>query len=127
MIWKSIWAVAASILAVIVATTLVDILFHAAGVFPPLSQRLTDGQAAIATSYRVILGVAGGWLTARLAPRNPMTHVAVLGVLGTLASIAGVVVTWNADLGPRWYAILLAVLAMPQTLLGGRLAETARS
>ncbi len=124
---KSIWSVAASIIAVIVATTLVDILLHQLGVFPPLSQRITDGQAAIATSYRVIFGVAGGWLTARLAPRHPMTHVLVLGILGTVASIAGVVVTWNADLGPRWYAILLAVLAMPQTLAGGRLADTGRS
>jgi hypothetical protein len=127
VIWKSIWAVVASILAVLVATTLVDVVLHVTGVFPPLGERITDGQAAIATAYRVVFGVAGAWLTARLAPSKPMAHVVVLGVLGTAASIAGVAVTWNADLGPRWYAILLAVLAMPQTLLGGRLAGAARS
>lgn len=118
---RSIVAVGAAIVAGIVATTLVDVVLHVAGVFPPLGQRITDAQAAIATSYRVLFGVAGAWLTARLAPRNPMTHVVVLGVLGTAVGLVGVLATWNADFGPRWYASLLAVLALPQSWVGGKL------
>jgi MFS family permease len=119
---KSIWAVAAAIVFNVVATTLVDIALHAVGVFPPLKDPLSDAQSAIATSYRVVFGIAGAWLTARLAPRNPMKHVMILGVLGTAVGLVGVFVTWNAGLGPHWYPILLAVLAIPQSWVGGRLA-----
>jgi hypothetical protein len=124
---RSIWALAAAIVAVIVATTIVDVVLHAIGVFPPLSVPISSTQAAIATSYRVMFGVAGAWLAARLAPAHPMKHVMVLGVLGTIIGLVGVVVTWNLNLGPRWYAILLAVLALPQSWLGGRLAQGPRS
>jgi hypothetical protein len=34
---KSIWAVVAGVLVIIVVTTLVDIVLHATGVFPPMN------------------------------------------------------------------------------------------
>jgi hypothetical protein len=43
----------------------------------------------------------------------------ILGVLGTIVCIVGLAVTWNRGLGPRWYPIALAVLALPQSLVGG--------
>jgi hypothetical protein len=127
MTGRSIWAIVAAILVNVVATTLVDIVLHLTHVFPPLAERISDTQASIATSYRVVFGVACAWLAARLAPRNPMTHVLVLGVLGTVVGLIGVALTWNANLGPRWYAILLAVLAIPQSWAGGRLFEASRA
>jgi len=39
---RSIWALGAAIVSVVVVTTVVDIVLHAAGVYPPLSQRLSD-------------------------------------------------------------------------------------
>jgi hypothetical protein len=118
---KSIWAVAAGVLFIIVVTTLVDYVLHAVHVFPPMNQRLSDPLALLATSYRVVISVAGAWLTARLAPNQPMKHALILGVVGTILGIVGVVATWNLDLGPRWYAIALAVLAIPQCWLGGKI------
>ena len=48
----------------------------------------------------------------------------VAGVLfGTFLGLVGVVATWNSGLGPRWYPVLLAVLAIPQCWLGGKLYE----
>ena len=47
----------------------------------------------------------------------------ILGVVGTVLGLVGVVATWNQGLGPRWYPILLAVLAIPQCWLGGKLYE----
>jgi hypothetical protein len=44
-----------------------------------------------------------------------MKHVMILGLLGTLLGVVGVVATWNRDLGPHWYPIALAVLAIPQS------------
>src|SRR5580765_8231686 len=121
---KSIWAVVAGVLFIIIVTTLVDYVLHAIDVFPPMNQRLSDSLALLATSYRVVISVAGAWLTARLAPNQPMKHALILGVVGTILGIVGVVATWNLDLGPRWYGIALAVLAIPQCWLGGKLYES---
>jgi hypothetical protein len=120
---KSVWAVVAGVLFIIVVTTLVDVVLHAVKVFPPMNQPMDDRLALLATAYRIVISVAGAWLTARLAPRNPMKHALVLGVVGTVLGLVGVVATWNLGLGPRWYAIALAVLALPQCWVGGWLYE----
>jgi hypothetical protein len=86
-----------------------------------MDQPINDALALLATSYRIVITVGGAWLTARLAPDKLMKHAMVLGVVGTVLGVAGVVATWNRGLGPRWYPITLAVLAIPQCFLGGRL------
>lgn len=120
----SIWAVAAGVIFIIVVTTLVDIVLHVAGVFPPMDQPLNDSLALLATSYRIIISVAGAWLTARLAPDRPMKHAMNLGYLGVILGVVGLVATWNKGLGPRWYPIALVVLAIPQCWAGGKLYVT---
>jgi hypothetical protein len=119
----SILAVLAGVLFIIVITTLVDIVLHTIGVYPPMNQPIDDALALLATAYRLVISVAGAWLTARLAPSKPMKHAAILGVVGTVLGLVGVVATWNMGLGPRWYAIALAVLAIPQCWAGGKLYE----
>jgi len=118
---RSIWAVVAGVLFVVVVSTLVDLALHAAKVYPPADQPLDDKLALLATAYRFVISVAGAWLTAKLAPRNPMKHALILGVVGLALGIVGVITTWNLGMGPRWYAIALAVLAIPQCWLGGKL------
>lgn len=120
---KSIWAIAAGILAIIIVTTVVDIMLHAVRVFPPMDQPLTNALALLATTYRVIIGVGGAWLTACLAPDRPMRHALILGCVGTCLALAGVVATWNMGLGPRWYPIALFVLAIPQCWAGAKIWE----
>ena len=120
---KSIWAVFAGLLVIIVVTTLVDIVLHATGVFPPMGQPIGDALALLATSYRIVISVGGAWLTARLAPDKPMRHAMILGCVGVALGIAGAVTTWNLGLGPRWYPIALVVLAIPQCWAGGRIYE----
>jgi len=120
---KSIWAVVAGVLVIIVVTTLVDIVLHATRVFPPMDQPINDALALLATSYRIVIGVGGAWLTARLAPDKPMKHAMILGFVGVVLGLVGVVATWNKGLGPRWYPISLAVLAIPQCWAGGRIYE----
>ena len=63
----------------------------------------------------------GGWLTARLATADPMGHALKLGYVGTVLGLIGVVATWNAGMGPRWYPIALMLLAIPQCWAGGKL------
>src|SRR5438034_4507638 len=71
---QSIWAVVAGAVVAIVATTLVDVVLHIAHVFPPINDPINDALALLATSYRVVIGVAGAWLTARLAPDKRLKH-----------------------------------------------------
>ena len=120
---KSIWAVVAGVLVTLVVTTVVDILLHVTGVFPGMNQPLDDALALLATSYRIVIGIGAAWLTARLAPQKPMKHAMILGSVGVVLAIAGVVATWNLGLGPRWYPISLAVLALPQSWVGGWIYE----
>ena len=104
-----------------------DLLLHAAGVFPPWGQPMSNALFALATAYRTIDTVVGGYITARLAANKPMGHVWTLGIIGLLAAIAGTVATWNKgpEFGPKWYPVALVVLAIPSVWLGGKLAQRA--
>ncbi len=118
---RSLWAVAAGVLVIVIGSTVVDLVLHAMHFFPPMDQPITDAQAAVATGYRFVISVGGAWLTARLAPSAPLKHAIILGVVGTALGLLGVVLTWNMGLGPRWYAVALAVLAVPQCWIGGKI------
>jgi len=118
---RSVWAIVAGVLFIIVVTTIVDIILHLLGIFPPVNQPLDNAMSVLATSYRVVIGIAGAWLTARLAPERPMKHAMILGYVGVVLGLIGLAVTWNKGLGPRWYPIALVVLAIPQCWLGGKM------
>lgn len=120
---KTVWAILAGILLIIVLTTLVDIALHMAGVYPPVGQPINDSLALLATSYRCIIGIAGAMLTVRLAPEKPMKHAMILAGVGTILGFIGLAATWNKGLGPNWYPIALVVLAIPQCWAGARLYQ----
>ena len=122
---KSIWAVAAGVLFIIVVTTLVDIVLHATGVFPPMNLPMNDSLALLATAYRIVISIFGCYIAARLAPDRPMNHALALGLFGVVLTTAATVVTWNrgAEFGPHWYPIVLIIVSMPCAWLGGKLAE----
>jgi hypothetical protein len=100
-----------------------DVVLHAVRVFPPWGQPMSDALFVLATVYRIVYTVGGGYITARLAPGRPMRHVIVLGCVGLVAATIGLVATWNSgpELGPKWYPILLVVTALPCVWLGGRM------
>lgn len=120
---KSIVAVVAGALVGIILSIGTDVVLHAVGVFPPLGQPAGDAPLMLATTYRTVYGVAGAYMTARLAPYRPMLHALFLGGLGMLASTAGAAATWNRmdEFGPRWYPVALILLAIPTAWVGGRL------
>jgi len=111
----------AGFVAVVVLSLGTDWALHAAGVFPALGQKMSDALFVLATVYRTLYGVVGSYVTARLAPDRPMGHALVGGLIGVAMSTLGAVVTWNKDLGPRWYPLALIVTAMPTAWLGGKL------
>ncbi|MGH9935037.1 MAG: hypothetical protein ACREAM_02255 [Blastocatellia bacterium] len=120
---RSVGAVFAGLLAIVIITTVTDMAMHATGVFPPAGQPMAVALWLLATAYRIIYGVAGGYITARLAPDRPMRHALALGVVGLAISIVGAVVTWDRGpgFGPKWYPLALVVIAIPCAWLGGKL------
>ena len=120
---RSVGAVAAGFVATALLSLGTDVVMHATGVLPPWGQVMSDGLFVWATVYRMAFTVLGGFITARLAPRKPMTHVLVLGALGIVAASAGVLATWNRgpEFGPKWYPIALVVTALPCVWAGGAL------
>lgn len=122
-IGQSIGAVLAGILVGITVTVGTDILLHATGVFPPWGQPVTEGPLALATAYRIIYGIAAGYLTGRLAPAQPVQHALAGGLVGLVVSTVGAVVTWNRGpaFGPHWYPLALIVTALPCAWAGGTL------
>lgn len=124
---RSIVAVVCGVAFIVVASTLVDILLHAVQVYRPWGQPLSEADAVLATSYRVVISILGAALTAWLAPRAPMRHALYLGAVGTLLGLAALAATWGNGLAPAWYPIALVVLAVPQCWAGGRLFLRASS
>lgn len=122
--WASIGAVLLGLFANAIPATLLDAMLHALQVFPPWDQPIGDLDAAIAISYRLALGVFGGYVVARFAPRHPAGHAWVLGGIGTVLGLAGLVAM--KGFGPTWYPVALAVAALPLTLAGAVLHGRAR-
>ncbi len=118
---RSIGAVLAGFLAVVILSLGTDVVLHATAVFPPWGQPMSDALFLLATAYRIIYGAAGSYITARLAPDRPMKHALAGGVVGLALSIAGAVVA--RDLGPAWYSLAIIAIAMPCAWAGGRLRE----
>jgi hypothetical protein len=120
--WRSAGAVLAGLLAVIVLSLGTDQLLHMLRVYPPWGQRMPDGLFALATAYRIVYTVAGGYVTARLAPHAPVRHAVILGLVGLVPGVAGVIIAIaKPELGPLWYPIALAVTGLPCAWVGGLL------
>ncbi len=123
-VFRSLGAVLAGLIAIVILSIATDMALRAAGLFPPLGQLMSGGFFLLATAYRTAYGVLGGYLTARLAPNRPVAHAVALGVVGLVVGLAGALSTWNRgpEFGPHWYPLLLVVLAIPSAWLGGKLA-----
>ena len=124
-ILRRIGAVLAGLLAIVILSSATDMALHATGVFPPSGQPMADALFLLATAYRIVYGVTGGYLAARLAPDRPVQHALALGVVGLAISTAGAVATWNAGpaFGPKWYPLAVIAIALPCAWAGGRLRE----
>ena len=123
-ILKSIGAVLAGLVFIFVTHTGVDRILEASGIFPPPEHGLhTTWMLILATAYRVILSIAGCYITARLAPSRPLAHALVLGSIGVIGSLAGLSMAISQNLSPLWYPIGLAILSLPSAWVGGKLAE----
>jgi hypothetical protein len=101
----------------------IDQILHATGIYPPSGQPMSDSLFGLATAYRILIGILGGYITARLAPDRPIRLAIALGIVGVVVSSAGLIATWNAGpaFGPKWYPISLVLVSIPCSWLGAKL------
>jgi hypothetical protein len=119
---KGIGAVLAGVIFIVITHTGTDFVLESLGIFPKPSEGLhITWMLVTATVYRSIYTVAGGYITAALAPSPKMRYVIILGIIGVVAGTLGAIVTIPMELGPNWYPIALVVLALPCVWLGGKL------
>ena len=79
------------------------------------------GMLIFSIAYVGVFAIAGCWVAARLAPKEPMKHALILGLLGLVFNIVGASVMWES--APAWYHILSIALTMPYAWVGGRIRE----
>lgn len=121
-IFKSIGAVFAGLVFIFATSMGTDFILESQGIFPPFGEGLfIHWMLVVAFVYRSIYAVLGCYLTARLAPQNPMRHALLLGSIGFVLSIFGAITMW--DMSHHWYPIALVLFALPTAYLGGKLAK----
>ena len=94
-----------------------DALLHSTGIYPTDGSVGSDANLAVALAYRTAFTVLGGFIAAWLAPANKLRLSVILGIVGTIAAVAGAIAMWSV--GHNWYPVALAALALPSTALGG--------
>lgn len=120
---RSVWAVVAGFLAVVLLSIATDVVLVRLGILPSLGQRLSDKLSLLATAYRTIYALLGSYLTARLAPNRPLGHALVGACIGMVIGAAGAAATWNKDLGPHWYSLVLVLEGIPCAWIGAKIRE----
>jgi len=117
-IFKSIGAIVAGFVTVVILSIGTDFLLESIGVFPTGQIIFTTWMLIVAFLYRSIYTIIGGYVTAKLSS-NSMRDVIILGIIGTVAGIAGAIAGWN--LSSHWYPIALAATGFLFTWIGGKL------
>ncbi|HXI26626.1 MAG TPA: hypothetical protein VNG71_22430 [Pyrinomonadaceae bacterium] len=120
---RSIGAVLTGVVAVIVLSLGTDIALHATGIYPPWFRPMADSLWVLALAYRIVYGIAGSYITARIVRDRLMMHAMIVGVIGFVLTIVGVAANWNKgpEYGPRWFAIALILTTLPCAWIGGKL------
>ena len=122
--FKSLKAVLAGLIAIIILSNGTDTLLETTGVFPPVAVQRQQGfdtvwMVMLALVYRGLYMVVGGYIAAALAPSRPMRHAVALGIVGIVLGILGAVATWGMT--SAWFSISLVILGLPCVWLGGKL------
>jgi len=127
-IGRSIVAVLAGFLAIVVLDSGIDAVVHATGIFPPFGQPMADSLFLLALAYRTVDAIIGTYLVGRLAPHRPRRHAMTLGLIGVVLSSLGVVATvyGGPEFGPIWYPLALVAISLPCAWIGGTLAQRTR-
>lgn len=117
-ILKSIGAILAGMVVGAVLSVATDFGFEKTGIFPSPDQGLFIWwMLLLALIYRGAYNILSGYITAKLAPVNPLKHAIILGIIGVVVTILGSAANWEKS--AAWYPIALILITLPCTWLGG--------
>ena len=117
---KSLGAVLAGFIAIVMLSVVTDSVLEQRGVLPR-ENLFGTGPVLLALTYRIAYSVIGCYIAARLAPNRPMAHALALGVLGIVVSALGSMAA--RDLAPAWYVWALILVSLPCAWVGGQWAS----
>jgi len=122
--FRSVGAVLAGLIVIVVLSSVTDTLLESIGVFPPVAVQREEGfdalwMVTLALVYRSIYTVVGGYVTAALAPKRPVRHAVILGIVGIALGVLGAIATWGIT--SAWFNVSLLVLGLPCVWLGAKL------
>jgi phosphate/sulfate permease len=116
---KSIWAVFAGFIFVVILSILTDVLLIKTGLLKQPFHLNSKGFILIIVFYRCLYGIIGSYFTAKFSPNKPMTHAIIGGAIGFVIAILGAVTMWSAS--PHWYPVSLIITTLPCAWLGAQL------
>jgi hypothetical protein len=103
-----------------ILSTLLDQIFHATDIYPPLGEPLPDGGLAIlAFSYRALFAMLGAYVTAMIAKDKAIRAVLILGTIGSLLWLGAAIAKW--EFAPAWFHIIGIATGVPLTLMSGKI------
>lgn len=120
IIFKSIGAILAGFALGAILSVGTDYLLEKSGIMSMDKFRQTSILIiCMVIIYRFIFNMAGCYLAAKLAPGNPMKHVVIIGIVGTVLSILGSFAMWEK--ATPFYNIAVILISFPSAWLGGKL------
>jgi len=123
---KSAGAILAGMVAGALLSVGTDFIMEKTGVFPsPGQASLSWWMLLLALFYRGIYTMLSGYVTALLAPDNPVRHAIILGIIGFAITLLGSIANWEKS--AAWYPVALILITLPCTWAGGMLAINAKS
>src|SRR5207247_10728536 len=87
--WRSVGAVVAGFVVVFGLSVGTDQVLHVLKVYPPWGEPMAGALYGMATAYRIVYTILGGYITARLAPDAPVRHALILGLVALVAGLSG--------------------------------------
>ena len=119
---RSILALLAGFIAEPILVIAADLLYSHINPHAFTAAGLVLGTAAVVVLlYVQIINAISGYITGRIAPRNPVGHALILGVIGFVLCVIVSLKRWGLE--PHWYLLGTIVLAIPSTVFGGYLAR----
>lgn len=118
---KSIGAVLVGFIFIGVSHTGTDAILESIGILPKGNLFVDTKLILLVIFYRTVFSFIGCYITALLAPHNPLRHSIILGAIGVALSTLGAIANTKMHLGPNWYAWTLVAISLPISWLAGKL------
>lgn len=119
-LWKNVTAVLVGFVVAAVASVVADIGMSSVGLLDFDNFKNSPTRVVVlVVGYRFIFNTIGSFVTARMAPANPMRLVMIGGIIGFVLSIVGAATMW--DKAAPWYNLAVIIIALPAAYLGGKL------